>query len=239
MIENADSKMFKSIVKIVAATVLFAGVHSLLASRTAKTAAAALFGERRRNGLYRPFYNVAAIVTFGGLILYAIKLPDRELYRVRGTLARLMKLVQVASLIYMLWGVRQIGFLRFYGVSHLIELLKGEPFILPEPEAQGPVLDINGKMKATGPFRTSRHPLSFGMLPVFWLMPRMTVNLAAFNIVTTLYLFIGAFHEEKRLKAAYGQAYVDYQKSGTDFFFSPISGAYSKPSIPPRTEVFG
>jgi hypothetical protein len=231
--------MFTSIVKIVAATALFAGVHSLLASRTAKAAAVVLFGERRRNGLYRPFYNILAITTFGALILYGIRLPDRELYRVRGTLARLMQIVQAAFVVYLLYGMRQIGFLKFYGVSNLIAFLKSKPFILPEPEAQGPMQDINGEMKVTGPFRTSRHPLSFGMLPVFWLMPRMTVNLAAFNLVTTLYLFIGAFHEETRLKAVYGQAYLDYQKSETNFFFSPISGAYSKPSVRRITDVFG
>jgi len=231
--------MFKSIVKIAVATVLFAGVHSLLASRTAKAAAVVLFGERRRNGFYRPFYNILAVATLGALILYGIKLPDREIYRVGGVSARLMQIVQVAFVIYMLHGMRQIGFLKFYGVSNLVAFLKGEPFILPEPEAQGPVLDTSGEMKATGPFRTSRHPLTFGMLPIFWLMPRMTVNIAVFNLVTTLYLFIGAFHEETRLKAVYGQAYLDYQKSETKFFFSPIPGACSRPSIAPRAEVFG
>jgi protein-S-isoprenylcysteine O-methyltransferase Ste14 len=78
-------------------------------------------------------------------------------------------------------------------------------------------------MKATGPFLASRHPLTFGMLPVFWLMPRMTVNLAAFNLAATVYMFIGSLHEEKRLRTAYGNAYQDYQKSGTGFFVSPIS----------------
>jgi hypothetical protein len=80
MAENAPSKMFRSIFKIMVATALVAGVHTLLASRTAKTTAATLFGERRRNALYRPFYNISAITTFGALILYGTKLPDRELY---------------------------------------------------------------------------------------------------------------------------------------------------------------
>jgi len=215
--------MFKSILKIMAATALFAGVHSLLASRRAKATATALFGERRRNGLYRSFYNISAITTFGALILYGTKLPDRNLYQARGVLARLMQFAQIAAVIYMLYGIRQIGFLRFYGVSNLTALVKGQTFVLPEPEAQGPVLDTNGKMKAAGPFRASRHPLTFGMLPVFWLMPRMTVNLAAFNLAATVYMFAGSFHEEKRLRTAYGNAYLDYQKSGAGFFVSPIS----------------
>lgn len=215
--------MLKSIFKIMAATMLFAGVHSLLASRTAKGAAIALFGERKRNGLYRPFYNFVAITTFGALIIYGIRIPDHELYRVRGALGWTMRLVQAAFMIYMLRGMQQIGFLKFYGVSNLIAFLKGQSSILPEPEGQGPALDTNGEMKATGPFRTSRHPLNFGMLPVFWLMPRMTVNLATFNLITTIYLFVGSFYEEKRLEAVYGKAYLDYQKSSVGFFVSPIS----------------
>ncbi len=215
--------MFKSIFKIMTAAVLFAGVHSLLASRTAKVAAIALFGERKRNGIYRPFYNLVAISTFGALIIYGTKLPDRELYHASNGLAKLMRFAQIAAVIYMLYGMQQIGFLKFYGVSNLLAFLKRQPFILPEPEAQGPVLDTNGEMKATGPFRASRHPLSFGMLPVFWLMPRMSVNLAAFNLIATVYLFVGAAHEEKRLRAIYGNAYLDYQKSDAAFFISPVS----------------
>jgi uncharacterized membrane protein len=215
--------MFKSVIKIMAASVLFAGVHSLLASRAAKSATVALFGERKRNGLYRPLYNIAAVTSFGALILYGVKLPDRELYRARGLFAGLMRLAQFAAVIYMLYGMGQIGFLRFYGVTNLTALAKGQAFISPEPEAQGPVLDSNGEMKATGPFRTSRHPLTFGMLPIFWLMPRMTVNLAAFNLITTIYLFVGAVHEERRLKQEYGSAYVNYQRNGANFFVSLIS----------------
>ena len=184
--------------------------------------------ERRRNGLYRPFYNISAIVTFGALVLYGSKLPDRELYRVRGVSARLMRFIQIAAIIYMLYGIRQIGFLKFYGVSNFTALVKGQILVLPEPEAQGPVLDTNGKMKAAGPFRASRHPLTFGLFPVFWLMPRMTVNLAAFNLVATVYMFAGSLHEEKRLRAAYGNAYLDYQKSGTGFFLSPISHFFNR-----------
>lgn len=202
---------------------LFAGVHSLLASRRAKATAVALFGQRRRNGLYRPFYNILAISTFGALILYGTKLPDGELYQVRGVLARVMRLVQAVSVIYMLYSIQQIGLLKFYGVTNLIALVRGQTFILPEPEAQGPVLDSNGKMKVTGPFRVSRHPINFSMLPIFWLMPRMTVNLLAFNLLITFYLFVGSVHEERRLEAVYGSAYADYQRNGANFFVSSVS----------------
>jgi uncharacterized membrane protein len=121
-------------------------------------------------------------------------------------------------------GVKQIGFLKFAGLPNLWALVADRSSVPPEPEGQGPaVLDRGHQMKITGPFRFSRHPLNFGMLPIIWLMPQMTVNLAAFNLITTLYLVFGSIHEEKRLKESYGQAYVDYQTSGTGFLVPVVA----------------
>jgi protein-S-isoprenylcysteine O-methyltransferase Ste14 len=60
------------------------------------------------------------------------------------------------------------------------------------------------------------------MLPILWLMPRMTVNLITFNFIITVYLITGSIHEEKRLSEAYGAAYYEYQKSGINFFFPSL-----------------
>ena len=214
--------MFKSIVKITAATLLFAGIHSLLASRGAKRIASRMLSERKRNALYRPFFNVQAVITFGALVLYGSRLPDRELYRAPKPLARLMQFGQVISVLYLLYGARQIGFLRFAGVPNLLAFLSCQTSVPREPEGQGPIIDVDGEMKASGPFRASRHPLNFAMIPALWLMPRMTANLAAFNSLVTVYLIIGSVHEESRLRAAYGQAYVDYQRSGINFFLPSV-----------------
>jgi hypothetical protein len=68
--------MWKSILKVMAATVLFGIVHSALASEKAKTSAGQLVGERRRNAWYRPVYLVQSLVTFGALALYVKGLPN-------------------------------------------------------------------------------------------------------------------------------------------------------------------
>jgi methanethiol S-methyltransferase len=210
--------MLKSVIKIAAATILFAGIHSLLATKAAKKKATKVLGERSRNGLYRPFYNAQSVITFGTLVLYGISLPDRELYRILRPLSWLTYSVQAFFLLYLLYGAKQIGFLPFSGIPNLLKLIKGQTDVPKEPEGQGPALNVNGRIKATGPFRSTRHPLNFGMLPILWLMPKMTVNLATFNTITTLYLVIGSLHEEKRLREAYGEAYIDYQSSGVNFF---------------------
>jgi hypothetical protein len=56
-------------------------------------------------------------------------------------------------------------------------------------------------------------------LGVLWLNPRMTTNLLAFDLAASVYLIVGSMHEEARLKAAYGDAYVDFQRSGVPFYF--------------------
>jgi hypothetical protein len=97
----------------------------------------------------------------------------------------------------------------------------------PEPEAQGPALDEEGRRHAAGPFAWSRHPLNFAPLPVFWLHPRMTTSLLAFNIAATAYLVVGSWHEEARLREAYGEAYSAYQRSGVPFYLpSPDRSAF-------------
>lgn len=50
--------------KVAAATAVFCVVHSVLASRTAKRAAARTFGERKRNGLYRVAYIGESFMAF-------------------------------------------------------------------------------------------------------------------------------------------------------------------------------
>ena len=82
--------MWKSMVKVAAATAAFGAVHSLLASLPSKRAAAWAFGERNRNGLYRVVYISQSLVTFGLLAAYIRRQPRRELYRVEGRLALLM-----------------------------------------------------------------------------------------------------------------------------------------------------
>ena len=78
--------------RLAATTALFLGGHSLLASRPAKEATTRLLGERRRNGLYRSFYQAFALLSFGTLGVYAAKLPDRELYRASGPALGLLRL---------------------------------------------------------------------------------------------------------------------------------------------------
>jgi methanethiol S-methyltransferase len=196
--------------KVAAATAVYGLVHSALASLAAKNRAARVFGERRRNGLYRAFYIAQSFITIAALGAFAWRQPNRELYRMKGWPAYAMHAGQVAALLYATWAARQVGLRRITGLGGLLAYRKGG-LLPPEPEAQGPALDDEGKRNAIGAFAWSRHPLNFVPVPIFWLWPRMTTNLLAYNIAATLYLVLGSVHEEQRLTRTYGGLYEAYR----------------------------
>lgn len=204
--------------RIVGALALFALVHSALASRAAKDAAARLLGARARDGWYRAFYNAQAVATTGALVAWTFRQPDRTLYRVRGPLAALLRAGQLAGLALGAAAVREIGLARVAGVPNALAHARGMPDVPREPEAQGPAPDAAGRLRTGGPFAWMRHPLNVMPLPVLWLNPHMTVNLAVGAAATTAYLVLGSWHEERRLAARYGTAYEEYRRSGVPFF---------------------
>src|SRR5829696_4433589 len=191
--------------------VLWALIHSVLASKQAKNLARRVAGPRYRDGLYRSTYNVQSVV----LLLWAARrftrLPDQELYRVSSPWSWLFRTSQVASLGVLLSGVRVMGILNFAGIAPLWDFLRGKD-IRPEPEAQGPPIGVDNEVAMAGAFRFTRHPGNLGALGFFLFTPRMTANRAVLIVLVTLYIVLGSMHEEYRLQAAYGDAYERYRR---------------------------
>lgn len=217
--------------RIILATIAVAFVHSALASRPAKNAAARVLGERNRNAFYRPFYIAQSTLSFGGLLAYIGRQPNRVLWHLGKRSAVLLNFCRLAALGGMVTAVRQIGLDRLTGFRGITEWCRGQKVVSREPEAQGPALDPG--CRVSGPFRYSRHPLNFLGLPLIWLTPRLTRNRLVFNLAGTLYLVIGSWHEEHRLRQAYREKYDDY-RAGTAFFLgrNRLRRLSSRPSNP-------
>jgi protein-S-isoprenylcysteine O-methyltransferase Ste14 len=218
----ASGDLARVALRVAVATVAFGVVHSLLASQEAKALAARALGARRRDATYRIFFNAQAIVTFALLVRYGAGLPAHTLHRVHGPAAALLRAGQVGGLAWLWMAAREVGVLRLAGITALLGALREEPS--PEgPAAQGPERGDDGALTTGGPFRFSRHPLNLSPLPVFWLTPHLTTRRLAFNVVATAYLVLGSMHEERRLRARYGDDYEAYRRSGVPFFLPRLA----------------
>src|ERR687890_2488039 len=163
--------------RVVWICVLWALIHSILASRQAKDLARRISGPHYRDGLYRLTFNAQSVVSLLWAARRFSQLPDRELYRVRPPWSWLLRANQVASLGVLLSGVRVMGILRFAGLTPLRDLLTGSD-VRPAPEAQGPPVGSDDEVVRAGAFRFSRHPGNLGALGFFLFLPRMTANRA-------------------------------------------------------------
>jgi protein-S-isoprenylcysteine O-methyltransferase Ste14 len=203
------------------ATLAFAALHSALASRKAKQAAAAIVGEEKRDAAYRTFFIAQSLASASTLVAYGAQLPKRTVYRLTGTPALVLRLGQAAGVLHLLAGLRETGFLQWAGIKNLQAWKSGKP-IPAGPAAQGPEIGEDSSLRVGPIFSRSRHPLNFSGIPILWLTPRLTTRRLAFNMVSTLYFLAGSLHEASRLKAEYGSAYRRYAEGSVPFFWPRI-----------------
>lgn len=64
-----------------------------------------------------------------------------------------------------------------------------------------------------GPYRWVRHPFYFFAIVMIWACPVLTHDRLLFNLLWTLWIWVGARLEERDLVAVYGDAYQAYQLS--------------------------
>jgi steroid 5-alpha reductase family enzyme len=199
----------RGMMQIAGATAAFAFWHSLLCSDGAKNAAKSRFGESRGTAWYRFFFMAQAVVTTGALFAFILTRPHRTLYAARGWKKLALWLGQGGALLLAFVAVRELDKAKFAGIAGVRALREGQE--IPEAQAQGPEIESNGAIRATGVFRWTRHPLEWAPVLLLFSSPVMKTNWLTFDLLTTVYSVFGALHEEKRLLRQ-SQDYAKYQK---------------------------
>ena len=117
----------------------------------------------------------------------------------QGIIRWMMRAVFILAILGFYWGFRALGSFDGFGVSPILNNLRGKdppsmPFIV------------------RGPYRWVRHPLYFFCLLLIWSCPNLSLDRMLYNILWSTWILVGSVLEERDLVADFRQSYRDYQR---------------------------
>lgn len=178
---------------------LWALIHSFLASLTAKKLAGRILG--RYYAFYRLAYVTLSALSFAALWFFAPR-PQGSIYYIGGVWFIILKGIQTLALIGFLFAGSQFNMEEFLGFLDISKYFS----VHLEPRQPEP-------LNTGGYFAYVRHPLYlFGMI-ILWSDPEMTVWWFTISVAITIYLVIGTVFEERKLIAIYGDQYREYRRT--------------------------
>lgn len=92
-----------------------------------------------------------------------------------------------------------INHFELFGLHQVVNNLRGRS--MPPARFKTPAL-----------YKMVRHPIYLGFIIAFWAAPIMTIGHLLFAAVTTAYIFVGIFLEERDLTALFGDEYRRYRQ---------------------------
>jgi protein-S-isoprenylcysteine O-methyltransferase Ste14 len=148
------------------------------------------------------YYSAFYAIVSGIVLLTVIVLwqgSDRTFAAFHGISGWIFRSMFLLSLAGFAWGTRALKFFDPFGIRQIVNFLRGR-----KPR-QAP-------FTVRGPYLWVRHPFYFFALLMIWSCPDLTMDRLLFNVLWTIWIFVGALLEEQDLIADFGDSYIEYQR---------------------------
>ena len=182
------------IINFVLYFLLFAVVHSFLATDFIKNKAE----KQLKFRYYRIIYNMLSIITFAPVFLlwitYSASSP--QVYSISGWIYPFIILIRIVAIGLFIYAGMQIDILEFIGLRQN----KGKSELIKK-----------------GAYGIVRHPLYTGGIIILFTKLKMNLLDLVAILIISIYCIVGAYIEERRLLAAFGEDYRKYQKKVSMF----------------------
>jgi protein-S-isoprenylcysteine O-methyltransferase Ste14 len=148
---------------------------------------------------YRIFYNVMALVTLTPVLVYSFSIKGPVVFRWEGPFRIVQGLLVGSALLLFISGARRYDLAQFLGIRQVRE------------NSTCSILTDNCRLDTGGILGVVRHPWYAGGILIVW---ARNLDMAAIltSLVITGYFLIGAFLEERKMLAEFGEEYIGYQR---------------------------
>ena len=188
---------------LISLLILWCSIHSLMIDNKFIEIVENMFKSHFR--YYRLFYNIFAIISLMPIILYSYSLPSLIYFQWDGYFIIPQVFLLIIALILLIAGSINYNFLQFLGIQQIIENKSNKS------------LSKDGILKREGILNITRHPWYTAFIIILWVRELNSTTLII-NIIFSVYVVVGTFLEEKKLKVEFREAYTNYQKDVSMLF---------------------